>query len=143
MASNTCTIQIRWGDCDPAGIVFYPRYFEMFDACTAGLFQAITGMHKRRLLEHYGIVGFPMVDTGARFLVPNRFGDRITVRSSIARIGRSSFDVVHTVLCESGELSIEAYEKRVWSGIDPDTGRIRGLPLPDDLVALIGSNGEE
>ena len=39
MLKNTRTIRIQWGDCDPAGIVFYPRYFEWFDACTILLFE--------------------------------------------------------------------------------------------------------
>ena len=34
MASNARTVRIEWGDCDPAGIVFYPRYFAMFDHST-------------------------------------------------------------------------------------------------------------
>ncbi len=40
MLVNRRTIRIEWGDCDPAGIVFYPRYFEWFDACSTGLFEA-------------------------------------------------------------------------------------------------------
>ena len=32
-------VRIEWGDCDPAGIIFYPRYFEFFDAWTAALFE--------------------------------------------------------------------------------------------------------
>ena len=39
MLINRRTIRIEWGDCDPAGIVFYPRYFEWFDACAAALFE--------------------------------------------------------------------------------------------------------
>ena len=38
MLVNHRNVTIQWGDCDPAGIVFYPRYFEMFDASTAALF---------------------------------------------------------------------------------------------------------
>ena len=38
--------RIEWGDCDPAGIVFYPRYFAMFDSCTTGLFSQALGMSK-------------------------------------------------------------------------------------------------
>ena len=42
MLTNTRTIRVQWGDCDPAGIVFYPRYFEWFDACTILLFEKAT-----------------------------------------------------------------------------------------------------
>ena len=45
MTSRTCLLtntahRIEWGDCDPAGIVFYPRYFEMFDGSTTALFSS-------------------------------------------------------------------------------------------------------
>ena len=38
--------RIEWGDCDPAGIVFYPRYFAMFDSCTTAMFSQALGMSK-------------------------------------------------------------------------------------------------
>ena len=38
--TNTRRLRIEWGDCDPAGIIFYPRYFEIFDASTAHLLEA-------------------------------------------------------------------------------------------------------
>ena len=40
MFSNRRKVHIEWGDCDAAGIVFYPRYFAMFDASTHHLFEA-------------------------------------------------------------------------------------------------------
>ena len=46
MLINIRQVEIEWGDCDAAGIVFYPRYFAMFDASTAYLFEKATGMKK-------------------------------------------------------------------------------------------------
>jgi len=130
------TIQIEWGDCDPAGIVHYPRYFFYFDACTAGLFQRATGMKKAEMLAHYGIVGFPMVDTRARFLAPSRYGDEVLVESTITEFRRSSFDVRHR-LNRDGTLAVECFETRVWAAADPDRpGAIKGQALPAALVAL-------
>ena len=40
MFVNRRDVQIQWGDCDPANIVYYPRYFEMFDDSTSILFEA-------------------------------------------------------------------------------------------------------
>ena len=40
---NTRKVRIEWGDCDPAGIIFYPRYFEIFDASTSALFERALG----------------------------------------------------------------------------------------------------
>lgn len=50
MFTNTRSLTVEWGQCDPAGIAFYPRYFEMFDAGTAHLFAAALGMTKREML---------------------------------------------------------------------------------------------
>ena len=77
MLTSRRKIFIEWGDCDPAGIVFYPRYFEWFDACTAALF-ALAGYPKQELLKAHGIA-IPIVDTRSRFLIPSRFGDEVTV----------------------------------------------------------------
>ena len=83
MLTNRRPVRIEWGDCDPAGIVFYPRYFRMFDACTAHLLERGTGLRKAQLLQAHGFAGFPVVDNQARFIVPLRFGDDVTIESSI------------------------------------------------------------
>ena len=46
MLVNSRQVEIEFGDCDPAGIVYYPNYFRMFDAATAHLFEAALGMKK-------------------------------------------------------------------------------------------------
>jgi len=62
MFVNRRTVRIEWGDCDAAGIVFYPRYFAMFDASTHHLFEA-AGWKKKELIREFAIIGTPMVDT--------------------------------------------------------------------------------
>ena len=59
MLVNKKKIRVEWGDCDPAGIVYYPRYFALFDNCTAALFEA-AGLPKQEMLKTYGIVGMPL-----------------------------------------------------------------------------------
>jgi 4-hydroxybenzoyl-CoA thioesterase len=130
-------VEIEWGDCDAAGIVFYPRYFAMFDASTAYLLEAALGMKKIAWTRKYGIVGIPMVDTGAKFIVPSRYGDVITIESQATDIRRSSFDIAHRVFKE-GELAIEAHETRVWTGRDPDdASRIKAVALPPEVVEAL------
>lgn len=131
MFTRTIKVEIQFGDCDPAGIVYYPNYFRFFDNATAGLLSAAFAMHKRNWLEHYGIAGIPMVDTGARFIKPSSFGDVVDIRSEITELGRSSFSVKHTLL-RDGEIAIEAHEKRVWVVRD-EQGGIRSAPLPEDV----------
>lgn len=129
MLVNRKNIEIQWGDCDPLGIVYFPRYFEYFDACTNALFEAV-GLPKREMLQSFAIAGIPLVETRASFLAPSRFGDTVVVESRVADWGRSSFSVQHR-LYRGEELAVEAYEKRVWtvkSGADPDD--IHGEPIP-------------
>jgi len=138
MLTNRKTIHVEWGDCDPAGIVYYPRYFAYFDNCTAALFEA-AGLPKHKMLKAYGIVGIPMVDTRARFLAPSHFGDDVIVESSITEWRRSSFDVQHK-LFRREVLSVECSETRVWavrSTADPDA--IEGQAVPQDVIARFGA----
>ncbi len=137
MFTNTRRLTIEWGHCDPAGIVFYPRYFEMFDASTAFLFAAALGMSKREMLKRFDAVGFPMADTRAKFHVPNAFGDEVRIESTVAEFRRSSFDVQYR-LFRGDALSVEGFETRVWVGRHPDDpARLKAQPLPDELIARL------
>ena len=137
MFTNTIKVEIQFGDCDPAGIVYYPNYFRFFDNATAAMLSAAFAMLKRNWLAHYGILGIPMVDTGARFIKPSAFGDVVEIRSEITELGRSSFGVKHTLL-RDGDTAIEAHEKRVWV-VRGEDGAIRSAPLPDDVRKLLGN----
>ena len=135
MLSNTRQLLIEWGDCDPAGIVFYPRYFAWFDACTAGLFAA-AGLPKPEMIAKYNLLGIPMVDTRARFLVPSKFGDEVSIISSITEFRRSSFDVRHQLM-RGNTLAVEGFETRVWTVRDPENPeRIKSQPIPAEVIAL-------
>ena len=101
----------RWGDCDPAGIVFNPRYFAFFDDATSQLIEA-AGWSLARAAAAFGIIGWPLVATRASFSVPCAHDDRVTIASGFADIRRSSFDVRH-VLERDGRSCVEAFETRV------------------------------
>ncbi len=135
MLTNARTVRIEWGDCDPAGIVFYPRFFAMFDASTTALFERALGMTKYQFLKHYGIIGYPMVDTRARFILPAKFGDDVVIETAVKEFRRSSFDVEHR-LTNGGALAVEGFETRVWAARDPsDPARIKSAPIPAEIVA--------
>ena len=126
-------VRIEWGDCDPAGIVFYPRYLAFFDANTAYLFEA-AGLPKTELVKAYDIVGMPLVDVQARFLMPSRFGDRVIVESNVAEWRRSSLKIEHRIL-RDGKLAVQGHESRVWAGKDPDhPGGIRARAIPEEVI---------
>lgn len=140
MMINKRNVRIVWGDCDPAGIVFYPRYFEMFDASTTALFERALGMTKFQFTKAYDSVGYPMVDTRARFLLPTRYGDDVVIETEITEIKRSSFSLRHRLM-KDGELAVEGFETRVWVARDPaDPDKIKAKPLPPELVAKLQGN---
>jgi 4-hydroxybenzoyl-CoA thioesterase len=143
MFTSTRVVRIEWGDCDPAGIVFYPRYFAIFDHCTAVLFERATGMAKLKMTEFYDAVGMPMVDTRAKFIIPSRYGDEIAIESRVTEFRRSSFDVEHRVT-KDGALAIEGFETRVWVGRHPDDpAKLKSMPIPEGIVAKFRRGGQQ
>jgi 4-hydroxybenzoyl-CoA thioesterase len=135
MFGNIRTTRIEWGDCDPAGIVFYPRYFAMFDVATTMLLERAIGMRKIEYLKAYDFVGHPVVETRARFRIPTRFGDEVAIETKLVSCGRSSFKIEHH-LTLAGALAVEGSETRVWAGRDPgDPERIQSQPIPAEVVA--------
>jgi 4-hydroxybenzoyl-CoA thioesterase len=132
--TNTRSTRIEWSQCDPAGIIFYPRYFEIFDTSTTMLFEKALGMLKRDFIKHYNFHGYPMLDTRGRFLKPTTFGDVVEIESSVT-FGNTSFSVEHK-LSKNGDLCVEGFEKRVWVVRDPsDPAKIKSSPIPQEVIA--------
>ena len=91
------------------------------------------------------IVGYPMVDTRAKFIRSSSFGDDIVIETKIAAFRNSSFDVEHRVFKPGGgeELAIEAFETRVWVGRHPDDPqRLKSRAIPEVVKRrLSGAEG--
>ncbi len=134
--TNTRQVRIEWGDCDPAGIIFYPRYFEIFDASTAAIFERALGMTKFNQLKTLDFAGYPLVRTRAKFMRPTRFGDDVTVETTVT-FGRSSFDIEHR-LSRGDELCVECSEKRVWVVRDA-AGELKSHPVPETVREKFGA----
>jgi 4-hydroxybenzoyl-CoA thioesterase len=127
-------IHVEWGDCDPFGIVFFPRYFEYFDSCTNALFHRALGIKKAEMLERYNIAGIPLVQASCNFIIPSSFGDVVRVDSCVTNWGSSSFNVQHKLF--RGEiLAVEGIEKRVWTvrslGVPSE---IKGQAIPKEVI---------
>lgn len=123
-----------WGDCDAAGIVFYPNYYRWMDDAAFLLFSSV-GLGWNELKARYGTPGTPLVSSHADFRAPARFADRLTVRSHVSEWGRSSFTVSHR-FTRAETLVAEGWEKRVWIAVDPDDpGKIAARPIPDEVRA--------
>ena len=141
MISNIRTTRIEWGDCDPAGIIFYARYFEIFDVSTTMLIERALGMKKIEYLKAYDFLGHPLVETRARFLLPTRFGDDVAIESALTTCARSSFKIEHR-LTHAGALCVEGSETRVWVGRHPaDPERMKSHPMPSEVVARLTHGG--
>jgi 4-hydroxybenzoyl-CoA thioesterase len=131
-------LTIEWGQCDPSGMVFERRFFEMFDASTWLLFEAALGVKPQDLGPQFDIVGIALVGAGAEFLKPVKFGDVIEIASRVSEFRRSSFDVEHRVTL-GGELAVEGGESRVWtvrSKDDPE--KISAAAIPAEVIARFG-----
>jgi 4-hydroxybenzoyl-CoA thioesterase len=142
MLTNRRTILIEWGDCDPGGIVYFPRYLEYGDACTHALFERV-GLPKPRMQEKYGIAGIPLVDLRAQFLIPSRYSEMLTIESSVTEWGRSSFSVSHRFL-RGKDVAVDVIEKRVWSARAKDgSGRLESLEIPAEVKEKFGNPAPE
>jgi len=131
-------LTIEWGHCDPAGIVFISRVFELFDVNTWLLFQAALGVKPHELAAAHGIMGIPLVDVRANFINPVKFGDNIVLRSRVKAFRRSSFDVDHQFSID-GQIAMEGSETRVWAArAKDDPKKIAGVTIPADVIARFG-----
>jgi 4-hydroxybenzoyl-CoA thioesterase len=126
-------IVVQWGDCDPAGIVFFPNYMVWFDDCTSALFAA-AGLPLHTLFPSQGIIGVPIVDVRASFKVSAAFGDELLTKTSVTEWRRSSFIVQHRFY-KQDTLAVEGYVTRVWVAADPaKKGAMKSRPVPREII---------
>ncbi len=128
---------IPFGDCDPAGLVFYPNFYVWMDEATWALFRSV-GITRAEINNKYGALGFPLVASSMQHRAPARDGETLTVDSAIDRWGTSSFDVAHRFSCGDRQVA-EGRETRVWAVVSQDgKATVEAAPVPDDVKALLG-----
>jgi 4-hydroxybenzoyl-CoA thioesterase len=138
MFRNRIEVEIEWGDCDPADIVYYPNFFRWFNRGAHKLFDAV-GLPFHELIKDRDTVGVPLLDARATFLAPVRFGDVVTVTSWIEEWRNKSFVVGHQIH-NKDVLSVEGQEIRAWVRKDPDKPNgLRAVPIPDDIKRRFAS----
>lgn len=126
--------EVHWGDCDPAGIIFYPTYFRWMDAATWA-FMGSVGYGAKRMREEH--LAMPLVAADCQFLAPAQHGDRCEVRSRIANFGNASFVVAHEIVRADAMTVAKGSEKRVWGRYLNGPGTpLKGLQIPQDVRAL-------
>ena len=133
MRKFTMQRHIYFADCDPAQIVFYPRYFEMFDRATEQMFRNVGLFWEELHKTEYG--GMPLLEATASFKSPVRFGDTVEIVSWIDEIKGRTFVVRHDIY--NGERhAVEGREVRVWAIEDAERpAGIRAIPMPEHVVA--------
>jgi 4-hydroxybenzoyl-CoA thioesterase len=137
MVISRRVIRVDWGDCDPAGIVFYPNYFRWFDANTTALFE-MAGLSMPTLYRAHGLVGFPILDAGAKFVGSSRFGDELEAESSVAEWAEKTLKVQHRFR-RGSTLLVDGYELRICAVPHPDdASRIKAAPIPPIVRERLG-----
>jgi len=89
----TRTVPIRFSHCDPAGIVYFPHYFDMFNGLIEDWYTEQLGVDYSELIlnERHG---FPFVHIETDFKIPSRMGEHLDLTLLLMRVGRSSLSVV-------------------------------------------------
>jgi len=132
----TRAYRVTWGECDPAGIVYAPRFLDMFGENTIRLFEHAGLPKKRQMLVELGVAGFPMVDVHAKFLRPVAYGDDVLIESAAPVFGNSSFTIAHRLTLD-GATCVECTEKRVWTVPGSEApGGLKASRVPDTIRAL-------
>ena len=125
---------VEFGDCDPAGIVFYPNFMRWMDAASLHYFRAMGVPPWHELEAQTGIIGTPIVDISARFLRTASYGDEIDVETTIAEWRGKSFVFRHVVR-RGDDVLVECHEVRIFARRNPqDPKRIQAVPAPDAFV---------
>src|SRR5690242_13888875 len=91
------TFSVEWGDCDEAGIVFYPNFFYWLD-CTFQRFLRSRGLSQRTLKAQFGAVT-PIVRAESEFKLPVRYDDVLTVQASVRSVGGRRLRIDYDLTC--------------------------------------------
>jgi 4-hydroxybenzoyl-CoA thioesterase len=127
-------IPVRFAHCDTAGIVFYPRYFEMFsgvveDWCADGL-----GISFRELHLEQGL-GLPTVHIETDFAAPSQLGDLLRAELSVQKLGGASITVSIRLLVPQGDERVKTELVLLMM----DLQRRRAVPIPEKLRERIAA----
>jgi len=124
---------IEWGDCDEAGVVFYPNYFYWLD-CTFQRLLRDRGLSQRELMRRFGAVT-PLVDAGAKFRGPAKYDDVLRVEALVETWETRRFRIVYK-LSVADRLVAEGFEVRAWANKDAN-GAMSGCPIDETFKNLM------
>lgn len=125
MPFNT-RITVRFGDTDPAGLVYYPNIFHYFHIALEEFFAARCGISYQKLLADERI-GFPTVKTETQFFVPLVYGDAVDVEIFVSQVGNSSATFVYNAR-RASDATLCAHAVQIHVAMNLDTRRAVRIP---------------
>lgn len=140
------TVRVEFGDCDPAGIVWFPNFFRWIDAASRHFFVQCGVPAWSELEARTGVLGTPLVDTKSRFVNTASYGDVLDVHTTVAEWRGKSFVQRYRVLRGQGEgatLIMECEEVRIFAarrqgteGESANGNGIRAVAIPEEIRRL-------
>jgi acyl-CoA thioester hydrolase len=127
--SHTHRLRVRYGECDPQGVVFNAHYFAYFDIALTELWREAAGGYAA--MTEAGI-DLQVVEATARYKAPARFDDELDVEIEVARLGTTSMVTRHAIR-RDGELLVEGELAHVFV----DAAQLTKIPIPDRLRAAL------
>jgi 4-hydroxybenzoyl-CoA thioesterase len=124
---------IRFSDCDPAGIVFYPQYFVMLNGLVEDWVSEGLGIDYHALISERRI-GLPTVRLEADFRAVSRMGDHVTLGLAVERLGSRSITLALRCFdAASGELRMQMKQVLVTTSLENH----RAVEIPQDMRAAM------
>jgi len=127
-------IKVRFNHVDFAGIVFYPRYFEMFNQVIEQWWDEVLGVDFRALKDDFN-AGVPAAHIDVDFTLPSYLSDVLNFSLEVKRLGESSFDLVLEAVCE-GELRLRANLTLVYI-VNNGSGNYSASEIPPNIKQLM------
>ena len=129
-------VEVMFGDCDPAGIVFFPNFSKWMDASSLNFFVKCGVPTWRELVKTTGIIGTPLLEIHTRFVQPATYGERLQVHTSIQE-WRNKVVIQKHIVMRGNTLICEGEETRAFCIRHPDDpDRIKAIAVPPDIKAL-------
>ena len=129
-------VDVQFGDCDPAGIVFFPNFSKWMDASSLNFFMKCGVPPWRELVKTTGIIGTPLLEIHTKFVRPATYGETIQIHTSVEEWREKVF--IHRHIVQRGDTVLcEGTEVRAFVIHPPEApDRIKSIPVPEDIKAL-------
>jgi 4-hydroxybenzoyl-CoA thioesterase len=129
-------VDINFGDCDPAGIVFFPNFSKWMDSSSLNFFVKNGVPIWRELEKINGIIGTPLLEINTKFVMSATYGEQIEIHTSVKEWREKVFIQEHIVKRGSDVLCM-GLETRAFCIKHPsDSQKIKIVPVPSDIKEL-------